>query len=584
MTPRAISTVQEFCTLFSDGDSPISARCLNMDSDTLIEEIHMRMRDTDKSRLCVTEAERETFAAARRMSASKVDDEKRKMETTPGPSKKSAREERRARRRGETVDSIRLLQEALPLATDSTTDDSDDCSTIGNTSTAESAAESAMDTDEFQTQSARRQRKRKNSNNSSSGSDERKRPGKKSVTEEVFQPVQSAPSRPQAKDARVPPVVLREKARWMAVNAELVQQGVRTTKVVNTNVGIRIQPASAADYRQLIRIVSVMKVQYHSYQLTEEKPLKIVIRGVSEEITEEEVAQDLASQGFQHASCKRMLVGTERRSTPLVFVQLTKNDEAKKIFGVTHVCGMNVTIESKRVKKDQVTQCHRCQLYGHGQRNCHAAAVCVKCAGPHQTAECTKPRDVPAKCALCSGPHTASYKGCPKSPYNNQREAPAKTSGAETGTASSTASGTEEAGNPNTTAPAPKSGPHADGDGRPKAVYQLREALLRRRSEEHRGETSGQTRGETRGEEAKNAGETQSPRCSPPTQASAEEAGNAETRQTDQDGRPKETRPERPQDECHQDGTRRHEHVGHADPPLPKDQLDQDQEPRLDWC
>ncbi|GJQ85884.1 hypothetical protein Trydic_g15340 [Trypoxylus dichotomus] len=86
---------------------------------------------------------------------------------------------------------------------------------------------------------------------------------------------------------------------------------------------------------------------------------------------------------------------------------------------------MNVTIESKRVKKDQVTQCHRCQLYGHGQRNCHAAAVCVKCAGPHQTAECTKPRDVPAKCALCTGPHTASYKGCPKSPYSNMREAPA---------------------------------------------------------------------------------------------------------------------------------------------------------------
>ncbi|GJQ71902.1 hypothetical protein Trydic_g3011 [Trypoxylus dichotomus] len=74
---------------------------------------------------------------------------------------------------------------------------------------------------------------------------------------------------------------------------------------------------------------------------------------------------------------------------------------------------MNVIIESKRVKKDQVTQCHRCQLYGHGQRNCHAAAVCVKCAAPHQRAECTKPMDVPAKCALCSGPHTASYRGCP---------------------------------------------------------------------------------------------------------------------------------------------------------------------------
>ncbi|GJQ79543.1 hypothetical protein Trydic_g16390 [Trypoxylus dichotomus] len=211
----------------------------------------------------------------------------------------------------------------------------------------------------------------------------------------------------------------------MDVNAELAQQEVRTTKGVNTNVGIRIQPASAADYRQLVRIVSAMKLQYHSYQLTEEKPL---IRGVSEEITEEEVAQDLASQGFPHASCKRMVVGAARRAIPLVFVQLTKNEAAKKIFSVTHICGMNVPVESKLVRKDQVTQCHRCQLYGHGQRNCHAAAVCVKCAGPHQTAECTKPRDVPAKSALCSGPHTASCRGCPKSPYNNRREAPVPTS------------------------------------------------------------------------------------------------------------------------------------------------------------
>ncbi|GJQ65019.1 hypothetical protein Trydic_g23196 [Trypoxylus dichotomus] len=227
------------------------------------------------------------------------------------------------------------------------------CSTIGNTST----GKSVMDTDDFQLPSARRQLKRKGLRNSSSESDRRERPGTK-----------------PAKDARVSSVVLREKARWMAVNAELAQQGVRTTKVVKANVGIRIQPASAVDYRQLVRIVSAIK----------------------------------------HASCKRMVVGAARRPTLLVFVQLTKSDEGKEIFSMTDVCGMNVTVESKRVKKDQATQCHRCQFYGQGQRHCHAAAVCAKCAGPNQTAEC----------ALCSGPHTASYRGCPKSPYGNRREAP----------------------------------------------------------------------------------------------------------------------------------------------------------------
>ncbi|GJQ75536.1 hypothetical protein Trydic_g17621 [Trypoxylus dichotomus] len=44
-----------------------------------------------------------------------------------GTSKQSAREKRRARRRGEAVDAIRMLQDTLPLASESTTDaDSDD--------------------------------------------------------------------------------------------------------------------------------------------------------------------------------------------------------------------------------------------------------------------------------------------------------------------------------------------------------------------------------------------------------------------------------------------------------------------------
>ncbi|GJQ70752.1 hypothetical protein Trydic_g684 [Trypoxylus dichotomus] len=55
----------------------------------------------------------------------------------------------------------------------------------------------------------------------------RKRSGTKPGTAGESQPIQSVPNHPKAKDARVPPVVLREKARWMAVNAELSQQPPR---------------------------------------------------------------------------------------------------------------------------------------------------------------------------------------------------------------------------------------------------------------------------------------------------------------------------------------------------------------------
>ncbi|GJQ79066.1 hypothetical protein Trydic_g18471, partial [Trypoxylus dichotomus] len=309
-------------------------------------------------------------------------------------------------------DVLARLKEAVANASEDSAsdmefdDDNETDTTVTNTSADESTA------DDFRPPSRRQQRKRKGSCNSGSDGESKKRP--------VANTNPEGTSAVPKKEGRIPPVVLRDKARWMRVNAEIQQLGVKIIKVVNAQVGIRIQPATASDYRRLVEIVTNMKVPFHSYQLTEEKPLKIVLRGLPEEISDEEIQEDLAQQGFATATVKRMTVGPNKRPIPLVFVQLTKNEQSKKIFDLRQVCGLYVRVESKLIKKDTVTQCHRCQLYGHGQRNCHAAAVCVKCAGPHQTAECSKPREAPAKCALCQGPHTANYGGCPKAPRPNQ--------------------------------------------------------------------------------------------------------------------------------------------------------------------
>ncbi|GJQ70636.1 hypothetical protein Trydic_g23026 [Trypoxylus dichotomus] len=263
--------------------------------------------------------------------------------------------ERRSARKSDTTETIRLLQVTLNEASDSSSEMEclDDNSTIGHTS------------DDAAIQ--------KVSNHN-----------RVAYWWHCPQPVPVTAANLKAKEERVPPVDLREKARWTTLNTQIFRRGIRTTKVVNTNVGIHIQPATANDYRQLVQAIAALKMQFHSYLLTEDTPLKVVLRGVPEDIAEDELNQDLAREGI------RVLT--------------------KEVFKFTHVCGINVTVESKLVKKDQITQCHRCQLYGHGQRNCHAAAVCVKCAGPHPTAECTKRRDAPAKCALCPGSSLGKYE------------------------------------------------------------------------------------------------------------------------------------------------------------------------------
>lgn len=66
-------------------------------------------------------------------------------------------------------------------------------------------------------------------------------------------------------------------------------------------------------------------------------------------------------------------------------------------------------------KKDKISQCHRCQSYGHGSLNCNQAPKCVRCAGEHLTENCVMEKDNPnlLKCINCNGNHTANYKKCP---------------------------------------------------------------------------------------------------------------------------------------------------------------------------
>lgn len=77
---------------------------------------------------------------------------------------------------------------------------------------------------------------------------------------------------------------------------------------------------------------------------------------------------------------------------------------------------LSVRVEELRRVPGRLSQCHRCQGYGHGASFCAVAPACVKCAGPHLTRDCTKKIEQPPKCVNCGGAHPANYRSCTKSP------------------------------------------------------------------------------------------------------------------------------------------------------------------------
>ena len=243
------------------------------------------------------------------------------------------------------------------------------------------------------------------------------KPNKRSATV-TSKPASSINKTPQVgetkptKKERIPPIVLREKDKYNLLATACKEAGISFSLATNISHGIKIHPKSSDDYRSIVKFLEDKKIEHHSYALEEEKSLHIVLRNVSEAITEEEICGELISNGF-HPTLVQRWKNKSGKPIPMVLVLVPKSE--KSIFNIPSIGGMRVIVESQHAKS-KATQCHNCQIFGHSAAKCKASPKCVKCAGDHHTSSCSKPRDTPAKCFNCSGDHPASFKGCPRHP------------------------------------------------------------------------------------------------------------------------------------------------------------------------
>lgn len=172
-----------------------------------------------------------------------------------------------------------------------------------------------------------------------------------------------------------PPIVLTDKESFTALYEVLREKGIKPKKSLNSWEGIKIFLNTTEDYRTTRRIMDANRVGYHTFQLPEERQLKVVIRGIPEGIPEKEVEKELSERNIPFSSVKRL--GNKERKFPMMLVNAPKNEEAKKIFDMEDLLSCRVSIEPKR-RPTRVNQCFRCQKFGHVQYRCTAEPRCMK--------------------------------------------------------------------------------------------------------------------------------------------------------------------------------------------------------------
>lgn len=222
---------------------------------------------------------------------------------------------------------------------------------------------------------------------------------------------------------RIPPIILQDSKHFKNIANLLREKKCDFQAKTIANGRIRILMPDSDTFRSLTRVLTAQKVEFFHYSLPEDRPLRVIIRGVDTMCTEEEVMEGLREQGITAHQVSRL--HRKRFPMPLVLVVLpTAQEEA--VFKINRLCDLVVKVE-KAAPPKETSQCHRCQGFHHSQRFCHLTQRCVKCGETHFTQECQKSRDLPAKCANCGESHPANYRGCkkfPKKPTNGRTNRP----------------------------------------------------------------------------------------------------------------------------------------------------------------
>lgn len=80
---------------------------------------------------------------------------------------------------------------------------------------------------------------------------------------------------------------------------------------------------------------------------------------------------------------------------------------------IRYLCDHKIKWEPyNKGRQNAITQCSRCQQFGHAESNCNNSFRCVKCLNDHEPRKCTKTKDDKPMCVNCKLDHPANYRNC----------------------------------------------------------------------------------------------------------------------------------------------------------------------------
>lgn len=213
------------------------------------------------------------------------------------------------------------------------------------------------------------------------------------------------PTISKPKKVKIPAILVYDSLPKLISNA-LRGENINNFELIHNKGKHIIKASTVDDHTKIMTTLSGANTQLYSFTPSSLRNQNILMRGVSEDYSDEEIKQFLILQlpeGFD-------LVNVRRYSTPrsrskqhilaLHTITIGPGADMGAIKAIRSIDYLRVSFEVAR--KTYITQCYRCQRPGHTSSNCHMDYRCVKCNNNHG----------PGACALTKGQNNIAELYC----------------------------------------------------------------------------------------------------------------------------------------------------------------------------
>ena len=221
-----------------------------------------------------------------------------------------------------------------------------------------------------------------------------------------------------------PPIIAEIQINNAGTLKTLAGKYTQDIRMRYTNNTLKIHAENREAYEYVINKLNNGNIKYHTYATERTNIHKRTLKGLPNTITETEIKMELENLNLPIENVRQLkrthVENNTRTQTPLPIwiLTFTKTEHLQEQINNTDSL-FNVKIKFEQYKGlTGVTQCYRCQEFGHRAQYCHKTEKCVRCSGAHKVSNCSHTTKL--KCANCNGDHPASYRQCPK--YITQTE------------------------------------------------------------------------------------------------------------------------------------------------------------------